>query len=313
MENPMHPENNELIRCTVTSDRRAEFPDAFALGLPGELHDLYGGDLVFVRGPHSGDSPITFLNFVIDKQGAFNRKDSPGGGPISLGNEADAFGMALLRAAADAVMVGANTLNGESKHKWHLDFVFDAFPQMRGKEQLRRAFKTWRASLGKHDEHPPTYLMTNSGRLNFDAAIFHDTSIKVHVVTGEKGAATIRESGVDLAALGADVLVFGEETLDEPLMMRELKRVHGVDLLLHEGGRGVADALVRKGLIDQLFLTQMAHATADAPGVDASQLEYLFSTPDHAVPPNARLITERVDATKNARLISYALAGVTSF
>lgn len=309
----MHPENNEKIRCTLTRDNRAEFPNAFALGLPSELRDLYGGDLVFMRGPQSDDTPVTSLNFVIDGRGAFNRKDAPGGGPISIGNEADAFGMALLRASADAVMVGANTLNGESGHKWHLDFVFDMFPQMRGKEQLRRAFKTWRASLGKHDEHPPTYLMTNSGRLNFDAAIFHDPAIKVHIVTGEKGAAAIRENGVDLAALGADVLVFGEETLDEPLMMREIKREHGVDLLLHEGGRGVADALVRKGLIDQLFLTQMAHATADAPDVDASQLEYLFSTPDHAVPPQARLVTERVDATGNARLLSYALAGVPSF
>ncbi|MCX6780978.1 MAG: dihydrofolate reductase family protein [Candidatus Magasanikbacteria bacterium] len=306
-ENPF-----KAMHCTIETDNRAEFPGRYTIKLPPMLREIYGGDLDFVVSPEKLDRPVTFLNFVTDTKGVFNRKDLPGGGPISKGNEADAFGMALLRAVADGVMVGAGTVNGEPDHKWHVDFIFDAFPQMKGKEALRNEFKQWRKELGKQYEHPPTFFMTNSGQVNFDAAVFKDTSITKYIVTGAAGALALRTKfGMTTSALDAlntSILVYGDEKLDETAMMKDLRANFGIDILLHEGGRGVADALVQRGLIDQLFLTQMAASIENDTAPE--NLQYLLSTPDHQLLPEARVMTTRNDAAHTAKLIAVALAGV---
>lgn len=312
METLMKPENLDRMRCRLTRDNSKEFPKLHTLPLPPLLRDIYGGDLQFVIGPGKLARPVTFLNFVTDRDGVFNMKHKLGGGPVSRGNEADAFGMALLRSVADAVMVGAGTVNGEPDHKWHTDFIFDVFPQMKGKEQLRAAFKAWRRELGKTDEHPPTYFMTNSGKVDFTAAVFKDAQIKKYIVTGAKGAKWLRSEGgmtrQKLEALNTEVLEYGGDTLDADQMMREIREFHGVEYLLHEGGRSVAAALVEQHLVDQLFLTQMSHSLADDEPAD--QMEYLLSTSDHQLPAEAHVLSVRDDAVGAAHLWAVSLENV---
>ncbi len=309
----MKPEAGyEQMTCAITQDNRSDFPRLHTVKLPGMIRHIYGGDLNFVKSPEDCAGAFAFLNFVIGKDGVFNLKHLPGGGPISKGNQADAFCMALLRAVADGVMVGAGTLNGEPDHIWDVDFIFDKFPQMAGKESLRAAFKQWRRDLGRADKHPPTFLMTNSGKIDFSAAVFRNSGIKKYIVTGARGAKWLRSEGgmteAKLAAINTNILTYGDDTLDSKLMMRDIREHYGIEYLLHEGGRGVADALIREGLIDQLFLTRMGHALADE--APADQLEHLFTSLDHGHPVQAKVLTVRKDNTDTAELYTMSLDGV---
>src|SRR3954471_15476512 len=77
--------------------------------LPQDLATLYGGDLRFPQHDHR---PYVMGNFVSTLDGvvSFELPGKSGGGDISGFNEADRFIMGLLRASADAVIVGSGTL-----------------------------------------------------------------------------------------------------------------------------------------------------------------------------------------------------------
>src|SRR5687768_18615997 len=96
--------------------------------LPEELRILYGGDLRF---PAHDDRPYVIGNFVSTLDGvvSFEIPGKSGGGDISGLNEADRFIMGLLRASADAAIVGSRTL-GEvaSGHLWLAE---DIYPEAR--------------------------------------------------------------------------------------------------------------------------------------------------------------------------------------
>jgi hypothetical protein len=86
--------------------------------LPEELRILYGGDLRFLA---YDDRPYVIGNFVSTLDGvvSFEIPGKSGGGDISGFNEADRFIMGLLRASADAVVVGARTLREVApEHLW---------------------------------------------------------------------------------------------------------------------------------------------------------------------------------------------------
>ena len=93
------------------------------LGLPSELRDIYGGDWVI-----PAVDQYRYSNFVISRDGktSFSIHGHEGGGDISGFNRNDQWIMALARARADAVTVGANTLRLESEHIWSAEFIFPA-------------------------------------------------------------------------------------------------------------------------------------------------------------------------------------------
>ncbi len=95
-----------------------ERDDCQGLGLPDELQRLYGGDL-------SLPEESLFANFVSTIDGvvaipALERSNAL----IAGGDPADRFVMGLLRAAADAVLLGGGTLNASPKGRWRADSVF---------------------------------------------------------------------------------------------------------------------------------------------------------------------------------------------
>ena len=86
-----------------------------ALPLPPPLARLYG-QLEFP--PYPG-RPYVFGNFVTSLDGVValnSAKVGSGGGEISGFNEHDRLVMGLLRAIADAVVVGAGTLRAVPEH-----------------------------------------------------------------------------------------------------------------------------------------------------------------------------------------------------
>src|SRR5690348_13132821 len=84
------------------------------LPLPPELTELYGS-LAF---PQHTEPAYVIGNFVTTLDGvvALNERDHTGGGDISGFNRHDKMVMGLLRAVADAVIVGAGTLRSVPKH-----------------------------------------------------------------------------------------------------------------------------------------------------------------------------------------------------
>ena len=93
--------------------------------LPAQLRHLYDGDLWF--GGETAGRPYTIGNFVSTLDGivSFAIPGKAGGGEISGSDEADRFVMGLLRASADAVMVGGATLHATARrHVWVAGSVY---------------------------------------------------------------------------------------------------------------------------------------------------------------------------------------------
>src|SRR6266704_2812910 len=108
------------------------------LPLPPPLATLFGR-LQFP--PHPG-RPYVLGNFVTTLDGvvALNVYDQSGGGAISGFNQHDHMVMGLLRAVADAVIVGAGTLRSVSKHRWTAQYIYPPLAGM---------YQQLRTSLGK--------------------------------------------------------------------------------------------------------------------------------------------------------------------
>src|SRR5216684_7319202 len=85
--------------------------------LPPDLERLYG------RLGFSG--AVVYSNFVSSLDGVVSLGSRPSAGSVISGKyPADRFLMGLLRACADAVLIGAGTLRGTPGHVWTPAHVF---------------------------------------------------------------------------------------------------------------------------------------------------------------------------------------------
>lgn len=211
-------------------------------GLPEVFRAVYGGDWVL---PDTAERPYRYSNFVMSHDGrvSFNVPGHEGGGDVSGFDPHDQWLMGLLRARADAVTVGANTLRSEPEHLWTAGFIFPDDAE---------AFAGLRAAEGRA-EAPLQVFMTRSGDLPTDAAVFADDRLEVVVATTEQGRARLADRfGQDL---DAQVLVAGEQDLEIADMHRQLHAEYGVRTVLCEGGPRVYGAVVAAGELDEEFLT----------------------------------------------------------
>jgi riboflavin biosynthesis pyrimidine reductase len=211
-------------------------------GLPEPFRAVYGGDWIL---PNTDAAPYRYSCFVMSHDGrvSFNVPGHEGGGDVSGFDPHDQWIMGLLRARADAVTVGANTLRSEPEHLWTAGFIFPADAA---------AFADLRAQEGRR-QTPLQVFMTRSGDLPTDAAVFADGTLEVIVATTERGKERLTDRfGGDL---DAQVLVAGDADLDIAEMHRRLHDDHGVRTVLCEGGPRVYGAVVAAGELDEEFLT----------------------------------------------------------
>lgn len=209
-------------------------------------HPAYApyGKLGFPSPP--ADRPWIFANFVQTLDGITSWKGEHAlGSDISCSAE-DRWLMDLLRAHADAVLLGSKTLAVE---KTVLGATSRGATYTIEDPQLRDL----RARLGRHRE--TIIFVTGSAALKLaDYAVFDGDNVDAVILTAKAGAAELAPQQGSHPQVR--VLVAGEgNVVDLPAAMRLLTRELGIRLLLCEGGPTLYGYMSRAGLIDEKFLT----------------------------------------------------------
>lgn len=209
--------------------------------LPAELAALYGSHLAISL--HL-DRATVIANFVSTLDGivALDRMGATGGRQISGDFEADRFVMGLLRATADAVLVGAGTVRASHRRDWTPGAVHPPSAV---------AYGRWRRQLGLAPA-PTLVVVTATGDIAQGKGWFAGRDQAVLVVTTDRGAARLRvlEPGdrVEVVALGGDGRVAVDVLLD-------LLRRRGFRLVLSEAGPTLFGELLAARAVDEVFLT----------------------------------------------------------
>lgn len=209
--------------------------------LPPELARRFPGELTIGLSP---ERPTIVANFVSTLDGVVALgpgEPDAGGGEISGFSDADRFMMALLRAVADVVVIGAGTIRAGKRHVWTAAHVQPA---------LTDAFATWRSELGLSPQ-PTTIVVTSSGNIDAAHAGLNAPDVPVIVATTRAGAERLAR-----LPLGQNVRVasLGDEWVPAEALV-ELIRGTGARLALCEGGPHLFGEFLRTRLVDELFLT----------------------------------------------------------
>ncbi len=201
-----------------------------AFALPGELARRYGGTLGF-------ELPLVVANFVSTIDGVVAIPSIPHSNQLVSGSsEADRFVMALLRACADAILIGAGTLRASAGSLWLPE---TAYPP------LTSAFRELRRS---RTATPALVVVTGSGWVDPAHPAFERGAT---VFTTDVGAEHLRgrlppSSEVESIGTGAEV---------DLARAIDILRGRGHELVLVEAGPHVVGSLLEARCIDELFLT----------------------------------------------------------
>jgi len=192
--------------------------------------ELYDGDFYLFELPDA--LPALSLVFVQSADG-----NTVIGNPEHLGGgSADTHLIyeGLSRVAADGVLAGAATAAGANAFfsVWHPEMV-----------ALRR-------ELGL-PRHPAQIVMSNSGRVNFDALLFNVPDVPVFLLAGQECRGRVERAIADRPWI--TMVPIDARTTRETFA--HLRRNHGLSRISVIGGRTTASALVDAGLVQDLHLT----------------------------------------------------------
>ena len=209
------------------------------LPLPDQLADLYG-DLTF-QVHHN--RPHVAGNFIITIDGVTSLNlPHTLGMDISGTNAHDRMIMGILRAAADAVIVGAGTLRSASNHIWTAKHIYSP---------LTNQYQQFRKRLGKRDT-PLNILVSGSGDINTDLPMFHSQEVSTIIVTTEGSEKRLRNNGLPKSV--------GVVELDETTPFSANSILQAISefcdsLILVEGGPHIMGRFFADECLDELFLT----------------------------------------------------------
>lgn len=187
--------------------------------------------------------PWIYSNFVQSLDGIASFKGQHAtGADISQSSE-DRWLMDLLRAHADGIILGVNTLIEETR------LAAGRGPIYRIEDPVLREL---RRKLGKQREK--NIFVTGSFRFDLGAyQVFDGDAVDALVITTTSGAVRLAEKK---SHSHVKVIVTGEGPLvDLAKAMHILRAEHGIEHLLCEGGPTLYGYMSRAGLIDEKFLT----------------------------------------------------------
>jgi riboflavin biosynthesis pyrimidine reductase len=244
-----------LVRTLIDCDQ-----DHFEPALPPALRELYDGDLHFRTS--LPDRPFVIANFVSTLDGvvSYEIKGQAGGSTISGSDPADRFIMGLLRASADAVIVGARTVHDASPEGlWIPEYTYP---------DAKHLYTEYRVNVLHKPEYPLLVIVSGSGRLELERAIFRTPGVRTAVITTSEGRDALARAGATkLPSVQIHNLDARCGTITPVAILRLLYSQHGVRRLLHEGGPTLFGQFVEAEAVDELFLTlspQIAGRGADA-------------------------------------------------
>jgi riboflavin biosynthesis pyrimidine reductase len=261
----------ELMRTLMDRDQ-----DRIEPALPAGLRDLYDGNLPFGKSP--AERPFVLANFVSTLDGvvSYGIEGLAGGSTISGSDPADRFIMGLLRASADAIMVGARTVHDTSPQS--LWIPESTYPD------AKRLYADYRETVLHEPEYPLLVVVSGSGKLELERAIFRTPGVRALVITTSAGRDALVNAG---AAKLPSVQIHALDAMDGKLapiaMLQLLRAQYGVERLLHEGGPMLFGQFIGAGLVDELFLTLSPQIAGRTPGAMRPALvEGTAFTPDTA-------------------------------
>jgi riboflavin biosynthesis pyrimidine reductase len=200
--------------------------------VPDSLAELYGGAIGL-------DEPCVVANFVESLDGVVAVPRLARSHAL-LGDDSDAdrFVLALVRACADAVVVGSGTLLSSPKGTWRVD---RAYPPAAG------ALLELRARRGR-PEQPLVAVVTTGASLDPAHAVLESGAL---VLTTQEAAPALRASvpeATEVVAVNSGDIVDLAAALD-------VLRTRGCSVILSEAGPSLFGSLLASALVDELFLT----------------------------------------------------------
>jgi len=211
--------------------------------LPDELAAVYGGTLGFAQ-------PRLYANFVASLDGVTAIPAlAQSSHLLAAGSEQDRFLMGLLRACADAILIGAGTLQGSPRTRWTGEHAYPPAAGLYAELRRRRGRPT----------RPTLAVLSGSGRIDPRHPGLGERAL---VLTSEQGAARLCER----LPSSAGIVPIGDRPQLDPLSAIEALRARGHELILCEGGPTLFGALVGGGLVDELFLTLSPALSGRPPG-----------------------------------------------
>ena len=201
------------------------------------------GNLGFPPAPPG--RPWIYTNFVQSLDGITTLLGkNASGGEISQSQD-DRWLMDLLRAHADGLLMGMNTLREEQRARG---------PESRGIvfRVVEPALQQLRRRLGKARER--NIFVTSAADLDLSKhKVFDGDVVDAAVLTSPSGAARLRAQGTHSHV--AIISAGDQDRFDLPLALSKLREELGIQHLLCEGGPTLYGNLARADLVDEKFMT----------------------------------------------------------
>ncbi|MHB1526712.1 MAG: dihydrofolate reductase family protein [Candidatus Dormibacteria bacterium] len=208
-----------------------ERADQPAYPLPDPLKRRYGGALGF-------SEPVLYGNFVASLDGVVAIDAVPHVGAIlSGGSSADRFIMGLLRACADAVLIGAGTLRASPDSSWTPE---DAYPD------AAAAYAELRRRLGRAP-HPRLVVVEGGGGLDLAHPGLSRGGLILTTEVGRRRLPRQLPDSIEVQVLGSDRIDLAR--------LRPALEAGGHRVVLSEAGPTLTGQLLEQSLLDELFLT----------------------------------------------------------
>ena len=203
-----------------------EDPNVAAGELPAALSDLYGGGLALA-------ADLVYANSITSLDGVAALAAPRGAGPTLRGDcDADRFVMGLLRALADAVLIGAGTLRTDRNHLWTPAYI--------GREHAA-AF----LSLARPD--PRLVVVSASGAIDPGERALQAGALVITTDAGARRLSGRLPAGCVVRSLGSGA-PNGRAIIDAV-------RDEGHRRILTEGGPTILSRFLADKVLDELFLT----------------------------------------------------------
>lgn len=223
-----------------------ETPSVGRSVLTEALKQFYGGELKF---PDVSGRPYVIGNFVkaVDGPVTFGKGNA---NPL-FGDRQDRLLMSILRALADAVIVGKDTLMDDPPNAtWHWKTTVPS-----GEAELLREFAQ---HLNKQTKQKNVFVSGSGTGFDFSRGVFYDEDVEPIIATTNSGAKQIER---DIAASGRSpavkiwILDDVRGGVDLAGLLTKLWQADS-SLVLLEGGPALYGDFEARNLVDEIFLTQ---------------------------------------------------------